>query len=391
MIISIMSGLLLLTSCLPGIPGPPVSGGVYGNQTRLTEPSRRFGELQARTGAAAEENPFSQEGLFYDPEHVALVRSNFDKPPWDAALARLEARAMRYLDFVPEPIHGYWEVPNFYKDRDGRDVAVKPLEDSTNAMMALSQQFLFSREEEFALKAVEIADAWTGSLMDIADGQAVYQAEWELMVMATAMGMVDGYGGWSPDRRAAFEGWLNERTWHLIGRDNSTNNHRYWLGAQAAAVGVLTEDGGMFQWAVEVYKEAVGHDIAPDGHMPQETARGERGIFYQNFAIEPLVLIAEIARRQGVDLWGYSFEGRDLKLAIEYLFGFLDSPEQWPWSDRGQDMSFMDPGKGGKKIAWFEMAYYHYRDSMFEKYLQVQRPMYSRRCGGMTTLTHGLP
>ena len=140
-----------------------------------------------------------------------------------------------------------------------------------------------------------------------------------------------------------------------------------------------------------VYRKAIAVDISEDGHMPQETARGELGMFYQNFALAPLVLGAEMAEHQGIDLWDYSFEGKDLKLAIDYLFNFLDTAPEWPWSEKPQDTEFLDPGLGGKKIGWFEIAYRYYGDPNIAQQLSRQRPVFSRRTGGMTTLTHGLP
>lgn len=334
---------------------------------------------------------YNHNGLFYDPEQVALVRANADLSPWNEALAALRAKADRYLGFVASPIRGPWSVPNFYKERAGQKEAVKPIEDSTNALIVLAQQYVFTGEEKYAARAVDIANAWTGSLMEIGDGQAVFEAHWELMVMAMAGEMIRDYPGWEPGQRQAFQDWLNERTWHLIPRNKSVNNHLYWMAAFAAAVGVFSEDDRLLQWAAEVYRTAINEDIAADGHMPKETRRGELGLFYQNFAIEPLVLIAEMARRQGIDLWEYSYQGKDLKLAIDYLFRYLDSPVDWPWDSKAQNMDFLAASQGGKKTGWFEIAYRYYKDPRFSKYLSERRPVFSRRTGGMTTLTHGLP
>ena len=90
-----------------------------------------------------------------------------------------------------------------------------------------------------------------------------------------------------------------------------------------------------------------------------ETARGSRGMHYQSHAIEPLVLVAEIARKQGLNLWDYTFQGKNLKLAIDYLLYFLDNPHEWPWSQEPQDLSSINRGY---HFGWFEIAYYHYRE-----------------------------
>ncbi|MBI2831447.1 MAG: alginate lyase family protein [Chloroflexi bacterium] len=358
-------------------------------QLLSAEQSKRMAELEAmaaRTGVKS----FNHKGVFYDSENVTRVKNNLSTEPWRAAFERLKLMADGYLNFTPSPIRSRFSVPSPYDDPTVQDTAVKPLEDSSSAMLTLAQYYLFTGDTKYAQRAVAIANAWTGSLMELENPQALWEAGWETLVMSMAAHMLRDYDGWNQEARKGFEDWLNERTWHILARDNSANNHQYWIAAQAASVGVLTGDTGLFQWAVAVYKKAVANDIQPDGHLPQETARAELGMFYQNFALEPLVLVAEIATGQGLDLWSYSYQGKDLKLAIDYLFGFFDQPEKWPWSKRAQDLTFLDPALGGKKTGWFEIAYYHYREPEIGEYLLEERPVFSRRAGGMTTLTHGL-
>jgi poly(beta-D-mannuronate) lyase len=47
--------------------------------------------------------------------------------------------------------------------------------------------------------------------------------------------------------------------------------------------------------------------------------RHEMAVHYQSFAIEPLVMIAELASRQGIDLYGYQKHGRSLKSAVAFF------------------------------------------------------------------------
>ena len=358
-------------------------------EQRVRQQQETIGELRAAMEAGGPKS-INHEGLFYDEQHIALVKENLDKPPWRLAIQVLQSKADDYLDLTPQPIRGEWFVPSPFEAPLAQDEAVRPLEESTNAMIVLAQFYLFSGDEKYARKAAQIANAWTGSLMNLANEQALYQAGWEMLVMAMAAGMLDDYPGWESGEKRAFQDWLNERTWYIIARNDSLNNHQYWMAAQAAAVGIASNDPGLLKWAVAVYRKAIAADILADGHMPQETARGELGMFYQNFALAALVLVAEMAEHQGIDLWSYSFKDKDLKLAIDYLFNFLDAAQEWPWSEKPQDMGFLDPGQEGKKIGWFEIAYQHYRDPIIAQHLSRQRPIFSRRTGGMTTLTHGL-
>lgn len=339
--------------------------------------------------ASARQKPFVHSGLFYDSEYVRNVRNNADMEPWRTALQQLRSSADDYLGIIPKPIRGRWNVPSPYDDSLDNEIAVRPIKESSQAMLVLAQYYMFGGGEKYASKSVQIANAWTGSLMELESIQAVYEAGWEMLVMAQAAEALREYPGWDARDREAFGHWLNERTWHALTRNVTHNNHVYWIAALAAATGVFTEDRGLFQWAISIYKDAITYGVAPDGHMPEETKRGRLGMFYQSYAIEPLALIAEIARRQGNDLWEFKYQGKDLKLAIDYLVRFFDRPEDWPWARSRQDLSFLDL-RTNQKAGWFEIAYYRYRDPEIAEYLEKVRPVFDRRSGGMTTLTHGL-
>ena len=88
---------------------------------------------------------------------------------------------------------------------------------------------------------------------------------------------------------------------------DSGNNHHYWQGLAATSVGVAAFDDKLFKFGVRTYKEAV-NDIDRNGAFPKEMARHENAIHYQGFALEPLVVIAQFAARQGIDLYGYQDE-----------------------------------------------------------------------------------
>jgi hypothetical protein len=51
-------------------------------------------------------------------------------------------------------------------------------------------------------------------------------------------------------------------------------------------------------------------EIDPQGAFPAEMSRHEPALHYQVFAIEPLVMIAELARRQGMDVYSLQEKNR---------------------------------------------------------------------------------
>ena len=62
-----------------------------------------------------------------------------------------------------------------------------------------------------------------------------------------------------------------------------------------------------------------------DGSLPLETARGARALWYQRHAVASLVVIAQMAAVQGIDLFGLQVDGRDLHLAIDFLLDGIEA------------------------------------------------------------------
>jgi poly(beta-D-mannuronate) lyase len=57
----------------------------------------------------------------------------------------------------------------------------------------------------------------------------------------------------------------------------------------------------------------------PDGSLPLEMARHENALHYQSFALTPLVMIAELAARQGTDLYSLRVNGHTIADSVDFL------------------------------------------------------------------------
>ena len=97
---------------------------------------------------------------------------------------------------------------------------------------------------------------------------------------------------------------------------------------------------------------------------------------YTLFALDSTTQIAEIARRQGVDLYDYTVGGKCLKKAVDYAAQYLLHLDQWPFQmiEPGKvHILPVDTGWAGDPgvtvhMALFEMAYARWGE---RKYLDV--------------------
>ncbi len=213
-------------------------------------------------------------------------------------------------------------------------------------------------------------------LEDPADASSYYVVERTLLpTIVTYWLTVRGDTRIKASTRARIERWLGglvernrQRRIDLTSDEVSArNNHAYLAAGVLMAWGALTGDPGLVETAVTIYRRAIA-DMRPDGSFPLETMRGARALWYQRHAVASLVTIAEIAAVQGIDLYGYRVEGRDLHRAVRFLLDAVADPQRvWRYAEaninpgpvrdyRRQDLRFLRRRPHGRHyMAWAEI------------------------------------
>jgi poly(beta-D-mannuronate) lyase len=142
-------------------------------------------------------------------------------------------------------------------------------------------------------------------------------------------GMAVGYlkirGSVDPGDRAAIDAWMDDLADHVVadqGWPDKRNNHVYWAGFAAGAVGTATGAARHLAFSRRAY-DAGMTDIRPDGTLPMELARRQKALDYTNYALAPLVMAAELAALRGEDWYGHE-DGAIHRLAQSVLSGLRD-------------------------------------------------------------------
>lgn len=154
--------------------------------------------------------------------------------------------------------------------------------------------------------------------------QAESQRKWDLA--GTSLAYVKLRKWAAPEDRAVIEPWLSK--WADATRaafdDPSVkrNNHWYWLGLAQMGVALATGDAKRWQMAKGIFEDALG-EITPEGTLPMEMAREGRALHYHVFAVEPLVVMAEIAAVRGED-WYAMKDGALHRLVKKTAEGLAD-------------------------------------------------------------------
>lgn len=203
--------------------------------------------------------------------------------------------------------------------------------------------------------------------------QAEAQRKWDLAGTALAYLKLKHWA--TPQDRAAIEPWLGKwadtaRT-HFDDTRIKHNNHWYWLGLGEAAVAIAIGDDKRWHTAKSIYIDAL-KDITPEGTLPLEMSREGRALYYHVFAVEPLVVMAEMAAARGED-W-YALEDGALHRLVKKTTEGLADPTVF---DRLAGVAQQRPVKPGYGWAWL------YRDRFFDRMTdKIEQPIGHRWLGG---------
>ncbi len=164
------------------------------------------------------------------------------------------------------------------------------------------------------------------------------------------------------------------------------NNHLNWAAAAVMLAGLAAGEREHIAWAVEKYRLAI-QQIGPDGSLPLEVKRAGRATHYHRFALMPLVLTAEIAARNGIDLYAESLP--QLRLLVDRVLADYADPSlmaQMAGTPQQPPNRTRDGRLSGTDIAWMEAWRLRFPDPRLSPHLDAiltaNRPAAAFNIGG---------
>lgn len=220
------------------------------------------------------------------------------------------------------------------------------------------------------------------------NGQGEAIRKWGLAVLATSYAKIRHDGHLSKDKDKVVRRWLrkiattvkDDYSQHLHRRTRS-NNHVYWAAWSVMIAGVVLNDHGLYDWAVEHYRKAL-KQIDQDGTLPLELARKGMAFNYHVFAVGPLVSMAETAKVNNLDL--YEEEDGALHRLVARIMTDLGNGQRHIKRKTGVKQE-VERTLVSWHWAWLEVYYKHYPSHPIESFLKEKRPTVQRRLGGDLT------
>jgi poly(beta-D-mannuronate) lyase len=208
--------------------------------------------------------------------------------------------------------------------------ALQPLDRALGAIVARSNTHFRNGSPDDAVCALTLLaeQARGGAMLGATSSmQAGYERKWRTAGMAIVHLALRRYA--DPEQRAAIEPWLAALADRVEATDTRLerwNNHHYWIGLVATAVGAATDDSARFARGRRIFDDGLAA-IAADGTLPRELERGVKALHYHAYAAAPLVLSAEIASWRGEDWW--SRRDHALRRLVDRVAAGIADPDRF--------------------------------------------------------------
>lgn len=331
----------------------------------------------------------------------APARQAFLKQTTDARLRKAMAHlgSCTATPLVPAPT-GEMQIPHHYMH--GSNGPTNPAEaEATRTYGAFERritagmnQWVATGNQTEAQCALAQLDTWAEAKAltnydPKAYSQSWYQAEWSLSAAGVTASVLQQDFALDPAQQERVAKWLRNAAHQLISYEKPGelgNNHHYWRALAAISIGVLSNDNDLFRFGVNTFKQAVGQEDS-NGAFPLEMARHENAIHYQSFALQPLLMIAEFAEFQNVDLYAYTEHGRTIRNAVAFLGQAIADPgivKQYTTDE--QKLHF-----GAGDVAELEFYFARFGTDSAPSSLRdlLHNPASATRVGGNTTVLAG--
>ncbi len=170
-----------------------------------------------------------------------------------------------------------------------------------------------------------------------------------------------------------------------------------WHLAARMAWSIATEQERIFTECVQRFHQIIEHDVHPEGYLPEavEIAPEAAALRSQISSVQALVLMAEMARCVGLDLWSYEQRGVSILTAASYPLYYFFYPRKWPWNGEQWKPSNGVDEETAHETFQQHVGYIEMVNRRFDKPLRAAdmilnelRPVYNRYGGGYVTLTH---
>ncbi len=304
----LQSGAGLAAAALPGSGQTPVPRSVA-HRDEVAPPS----------GAR---RPIVHPGILQTRGDLEFMKAKIHAgaEPWKSAWSVCISGAVASLDFKPQPVAHVVRGAYDAGDRGGQ-----ALQQSANAAENHALQWYVSGDKAHARKAIEIFDAWSGTLADFSENDAMLLAGWTGGQFANAAEILRAtYPAWSRPSQEQFKRMLLTVYVPLLRMfyPEANGNWDAAIMYTLLAIGVFCEDHQLIESVYRHFRtgpvnSGITHYVYPSGQC-EESCRDQG---HTQLGLAYFANTCVVAWNQGVDLFGEA--DNRLALGFEYTARYM--------------------------------------------------------------------
>ncbi len=289
--------------------------------------------------------------------------------PWKGEYDRIISKANAALNTAPQSvtfggkiplsgdIHDYYTDPTYltdgvpYPDRDRYDMDA--YQAFAGAVRDLGFGYAFTQDSRYAEKAISLIkvfclDPATKMNAKITSMDAIIVFMNQGSILLHGVDLLLSYSAWPSNELAAFKAWISAMA-SLFKYNELKNNFGNWKVLFLMLSAVTMNDNALLQFAISEWKGLIDVQVRNDGALIHELTR-TNSLLYSAYSIQPMIMGAEVARHQQVNLYDYKLnDGRSLELVLDFHAPYFVDPDNWPYR---QDKVY-----SGENLAAYELAY----------------------------------
>jgi hypothetical protein len=315
----------------------------------------------------------NRSGGMHPKAQIDFVRKKIkrkEQPYYDAYIQLKEYADSAFLH--PTDALADFNVPGYYIDAIGHRKNSLSLQGDAFDAYACALAYQLSGQKKYADESLRFLKAWADMNTKYSNHDGTLVMAYSGTAMIIAAEMLKNYRGWNNADKEKFIEWVTNvyrRSTDEI--RNRKNNWGDWGRYGSILSACFLDDVNEIKENIRLIKSDLFHKIAEDGHMPEETVRGNNGIWYTYFSLAPITAACWVAyNATGEDLFAYSEGERSIKKAVDYLYYYNMHPEEWKW--------FKNPNKG-TAANWpgnlLEALKDVYNDNRYSGYTASARPI----------------
>ena len=233
-------------------------------------------------------------------DELATIKNNLDKEPWKQGYAALANASTSQLTWVMDGPYANVSRAGSY------DANLVPWQNSMNAVYNLARMWYFTGNPDYAIKAHDILIAWANTNTSFSGNEAGLALGDYAVAYAGGASILRGtWSGWTAADTTTVKNYFLNVLWPACGANGNVlgpcNKGDIYMEA-GISIAVFCDDTAKFNQVVNLYRTFHGAGLMNTLATGQlgESGRNE-GHAYG--ALNALAFVAEVAWKQGVDLY----------------------------------------------------------------------------------------